>query len=115
LDLLAQAVCVANRQDRWHAVREVERVRDVDEGLVREIVGLGHAQRFERLVAGSAVEHQLAVGSGVCELDRVLLRRPGADEHVVVELDELCRDRPPDIAGPENADLHRGECRFSAR
>jgi hypothetical protein len=55
------------------------------------------------------------VVSGVREGDRIILRRPGADTHIVAELDELRRDRPPHIAGPENADLHRGECRFSAR
>ena len=76
---------------------------------------LGQRKRLERRVACGAIEDQLAVGGGIREGDRVLLRCPGADKHVVVELDELRRDRPPYIAGPENADLHKGECRFSAR
>jgi hypothetical protein len=50
LDALAERVVVADEQCRRHALREVERVGDVDEDLAAQVGGAGGVQRVERSV-----------------------------------------------------------------
>ena len=79
LDLLAEAVVDRDADDRRPALREIERVGDVDQHLPGEVLRAGRAERVERCVAVRAVEDELAVSRGVGERHRIVAGRARAD------------------------------------
>ena len=113
LDLLAEAAAFGHADERRAALGEIECVGDVDEHFPGEVLPACGAQRFERCIAVRAVEDELTVCGGLRERHCVLACRAGADQHLVTELSQLPGDRPSDDSGSEDADAHRGECRFN--
>ena len=82
LNPLPEAVVVAHRQRRRHALAEVERVRDVDQDLPGQVVGPRRLERLQRAPPAGRVDHHLAELRRIGEraLARTLagLRRPGS-------------------------------------
>ena len=131
LDLLGERVGVRHEQRRRHPVREVERVRDVDQDLPVEVVLAGCLQRLEGPRAVGGVHDDLGPSGDLLEgrhpdvrmiglpdgeggiphvigLRALRERRrvAGPDRHVVPELRQLARDGPSHDPRPEHPDAH---------
>jgi hypothetical protein len=113
----------------FHPLREVERVRDVEQHLVRQARLARGPQRLERLGAVRRIDHEIgaerggvgerAVGRARAVLLRPLLRllagrAARAHPYFVSERDQLSADRRTDHPRPEHSDLHRDPPRSSS-
>jgi hypothetical protein len=58
LGLFAERIGIANRERGWHALRKIERVADLDENLVTEILGSSKVQCGKRIRAVSTVKNE---------------------------------------------------------
>jgi hypothetical protein len=105
LDLLADAVVVANREPQL-PVAEVERVRDVDQHLAVQVVGARGLEHGEGIAASRRVDQQLAVGGGFGEGTLVLALGARPDHDVVAELAQLPCQCLPDDACSKDSDAH---------
>ncbi len=114
---------------RWHPVREVEWVGDVEDHFAAEVVGA--LEGGKRASAGRGVDDDVTERPSLGEVDQADLtvvcmplregriahcigfraseRRvdvPRADDDIVAERGEPVRDGAPDDSGAENCDLH---------
>jgi len=126
LDLLAEAVVVADGKSRRPAPGEVEGVGDVDQHLACEVLLSRGPQGLERGSTGGAVEDDLPECGcvGECALGGTLLSgsdpcgsplvvgRTRAQHHLVTEGEQLRRNCRAGNPCPENSDPHGHECRF---
>lgn len=120
LDLLAQRVGVADRERRGKSVREVERVRDVDDDLPVQVVRARHPERFQRSRSRGAVEDDFAERRSVGErADRCVLSRSarpfdrlrivggaGTHHYSMAEFRKRRSYGLADDAGAEDCDVH---------
>ena len=122
LDLLAEAVVVADRQRRRHAVTEVERVARCRSGpCPARFSAPGRLERLERRSPGGRVDDHLAEAGRIRERplarplarlgspgDRLLVARPPASPSSPrARAPRACRDRPPDHPRSQHPESHR--------
>src|SRR6266566_4086995 len=130
LDLLAERIRVAHDQRRGHPLREVERVRDVDQDLAGEIPLPREAQRLDGGRSRRGVDKDFTVCGGIRKWRELRLRmrldphaerriphvvrlRVGhglchlarAEHHVMAELHEFAADRSPHRPRSQDTDL----------
>ena len=111
LDPFAEAVVDGNPDDRRRALREVERVGDVDENLPREVLrACGVQPASSEALPFVQLKTSVAVS---CVRPRTAPRQSPAERepmsHVVAELAQLPRDRRAHDSGSENADPHEAQ------
>ena len=120
LDLLAQAVGVADEEARREPRGEVERHGDVGDDLARQMLGPDRCERIERADPRRAVDEHLACGARITNVPcdapvptsaahsaasaLSAVREPMTTS--MAEPDEPGADRPADDARAEHTDLH---------
>ena len=67
LDHLGERIRVGDEQARRHAVREIERIGDIDKDLVADGLGAGGDEAVERALAVEGADDPFAMGGGFGE------------------------------------------------
>src|SRR6266705_492616 len=132
LNLLAERIRVAHSQRGWHSLREVERIRNVDQDLAGEVSFARGAQRLERGRSRRGVDEDFSVCRRVRKGDELGLRvrldprvewwithvirlRFGhcfrdvacAEDHLMAEFHEFAANRSSDRTRSQDTDFQR--------